>query len=187
MLEPDSNRLTYRRSEPLHHLKRAGCYAYDVRVVCITMNHLLKRSTIGVGIFVTVVVVAVILKANLFLLPFAIIAENGRAESGYVYANSYRPKRIDHLVITKFENGQRRSYFLWIGDGRGGPAVSDCEEWTAPHLPLFMFPDVNPPCTKWYAAEEIPTLQKTSERDVKVKQRSVEFTANDGGRVTVSW
>ena len=79
------------------------------------------------------------------------------------------------------ENGHTASGYVYT------PLVSDCEEWTAAYLPLFMFPDVNPPCIEWYAAEEVPPPPKAPKRDVKVKERSVEFTANDGKRVTVRW
>jgi len=97
--------------------------------------------------------------------------------------------RVTHLVVTRWESGRQHSYLAWIQNDphHGAPVVSDCEEWRAAYLPLFMFPDVNPPCIKWYAAEEVPPPLKTPNRDVKVKDRSVEFTANDGKRVTVRW
>jgi hypothetical protein len=149
----------------------------------------LKYAAVVVGIPIALVVAVIIWKANFFLLPFATIEENGHTVSGYVYTNSYQPKRVTHLVITRWESGQQHSYLAWIEDDphHGAPVVSDCEEWTAPHLPLFMFPDVNPPCIRWYAAEEVPPPPRTPKRDVRVKERSVDFTANDGRRVTVRW
>ena len=159
---------------------------YDgLAVSTFTVKSTLKRAILAVAIPTALVVVLVIWKANFFLLPFATIEENGHTERGYVYAN----KRVTHLVITRFEGGQRRSYLAWIENDppHGAPLVSDCEDWTTPRLPMFMFPHVNPPCIKWYAAEESPPLPRTPERDVKVRGRSVEFTANDGKRVTVRW
>jgi hypothetical protein len=149
----------------------------------------LKYAAVVVGIPIALIVAVIIWKANFFLLPFATIEENGHTASGYVYTNSYQPKRVTHLVITRRESGQKHSYLVWIEDDshHGAPVVSDCEEWTVAYLPLFMFPDVNPPCFKWYAAEEAPPPPKTPKRDVKVEERSVEFTANDGKRVTVRW
>ncbi len=149
------------------------------------MNHTFKLVLVAAAIPIALVTALIIWKANFFLLPFATIEGNGHAENGYVYAN----KQTTHLVITRFEGGQRRSYLAWIGNDppHGAPLVSDCEDWMAPLLPMFMFPHVNPPCVKWYAAEEIPPPSRTPLRDVKVKGRSVEFTANDGKRVTVRW
>ena len=136
---------------------------------------------------IALVVTVFIWKANFFLFPFATIEENGQAVSGYVYTNSYQPKRVTHLLITRSERGQQHSYLAWFEDDphHGTPVVSDCEEWTPPHLPLFMFPDVNPPCIEWYVAEEVPPPPRTPERDVRVKGRSVEFTADDEKRIAV--
>jgi hypothetical protein len=149
------------------------------------VNHTFKRLIVAAAIPIALVTVIIIWKANFFLLPFATIEGNGHAEKGYVFAN----KRATHLVITRFEGGQRRSYLAWIENDspHGAPLVSDCEDWTAPLLPMFMFPHVNPPCVKWYAAEEVPPPSRTPMRDVKVKGHSFEFTANDGKRVTVRW
>jgi hypothetical protein len=145
----------------------------------------IKQVLVAAAILIALVGAIIVWKANFFLLPSATIEENGHTESGYVHAN----KRVTHLVITRSEGGQRRSYLAWIENDppHGAPLVSDCEDWTAPHLPLFMFPHVNPPCIKWYAAEEVPPPPRTPERDVKVKGRSVEFTANDGKRIAVRW
>ena len=153
------------------------------------MKRALKYSAVVVGIPIALIVAVIVWKANFFLLPFATIEENGHTTSGYVYTNSCQPKRVTHLVITRRESGQKHSYLVRIEDDpqHGAPVVSDCEEWTAAYLPLFMFPDVNPPCVKWYAAEEAPPPPRTPKRDVRVKERSVEFTANDGKRVTVRW
>jgi hypothetical protein len=153
------------------------------------VKRVLKYAAVVVSILVVLIVAVIIWKANFFLLPFATIEENGHTVSGYVYTNSYLPKRVTHLVVTRWESGRQHSYLAWIQDDspHGAPVVSDCEEWTAAYLPLFMFPDVNPPCIKWFAAEEVPPPSKTPKRDVKVKDRSVEFTANDRKRVTVRW
>jgi hypothetical protein len=157
--------------------------------VYIIVKRTLKRALVAAAIPSALVVALMIWKANFFLLPFATIEENGHVERGYVYANSYHPKRVTHLVITRSESGHRHSYLAWVEDDphHGAPAISDCEDWTIAYLPLFMFPHVNPPCIKWYAAEEAPLPPKTPKRDVKVEERSVEFTANDGKRVTVRW
>jgi hypothetical protein len=146
-------------------------------------------ALVAAAIPISLVLAIAIWKANFFLLPFATIEENGRRVGGYVYANSYESKRVTHLVVTRSESGQRHSYFAWIEDDphHVAPVVFDCEDWTSPLLPLFMFPHVNPPCVKLYAAEDVPSPPKTPKRDVKVKRRSVEFTANDGRRVTVRW
>jgi hypothetical protein len=149
----------------------------------------LKHAAVVAGIPIGLVVAVIIWNANFFLLPFATIEENGHKVSGNVYTNSYQPKRVTHLVVTLSESGQKHSYLAWIEDDphHGAPVVSDCEDWTVPHLPLFIFPHVNPPCVKWYAAEEVPPPPRTPKRDVKVKGLSLEFTANDGKRVTVRW
>jgi hypothetical protein len=149
----------------------------------------LKYVAVAVGMPIALIFAIIIWKANFFLLPFATIEENGHTASGYVYSNSYQPKRITHLVITRRENGQQHSHLVWIENDphHGAPMVLDCKEWTVAYLPLFMFPDGNPPCVKWYAEGEVPQSTRTPKRDVKVKERSVEFTANDGRRVDVQW
>ncbi len=159
----------------LHYDSRRGVYSI--------VNRARKRALIAVAIPIALVILVFSFKAHFFILPFATIEENGQVVGGYVYGNSYRPKRVSHILVTRSENGQRHSYLASIH----GPIVFDCEDWTAPHLPLFMFPDVNPPCVKVYLAEEIPLLPKTPERDIKATDRTFDFTANDGKRVTVKW
>lgn len=141
------------------------------------------------GVVAAIIICAIVWKANFFLLPLAGIQEDGGTARGHVYANSYRAGRVTHLVITRVEAGRQHSYLAWIehDSAHGAPVVSDCENWTTPPLPLFMFPDVNPPCIKWYAAEDVPPQATTPKRDVKVQGRSIEFTANEGKRVTVHW
>jgi hypothetical protein len=136
---------------------------------------------------VVVTATAVVWKADFFLLPFATLEENGAKTSGYVYANSYRFNRVSHLLITRRESHRRHSYLASLEDGHGGPFVLDCEDWIAPHVLLFMFPDVNPPCIHWYAAEDVLPEPKAPKRSVKVESRLLEFTANDGKRVSVRW
>jgi hypothetical protein len=149
----------------------------------------LKYAVLVGGILIVLLIGLVIWKANFFLLPLAAVEVNGRNEGGYVYANSYLSDRVTHLVITRSEAGGTHSYLVWLEDDphHGAPVVSDCESWTAPRMPLFMFPHVNPPCVRWYAAEDAPPQLKTPNRNVKVEGHSLEFTANDGKRVTVRW
>ena len=148
-----------------------------------------KHALILAGTLAGLLVGLILWKSNFFLLPFATVAEDGHTASGYVYANSYRPSRVTHLLITRSEVGQQHSYLASIEDDpyHGGPVILDCEDWIAPHAPFFMFPDVNPPCIRWYAAEDVPPEPKAPKRNLKVKGQSFEFTANDGKRVTVSW
>jgi len=146
-----------------------------------------KAALIG---FVTVAVLSVfalLWRVNFFLIPFASLKEDGLSCVGYVYANSYRPSRVTHLLVTREESGQKYSYLAYLEGDHGGPAVMDCDDWTAPRAPFFMFPHVNPPCIHWYAAEESPPEPKTPQRNVKVGEQSFEFTANDGKRVSVRW
>jgi hypothetical protein len=126
-------------------------------------------------------------RVNFFLLPFASIKEDGADGSGYVYANTYRPSRVTHLLVTRQESGQKHSYLASVENDHGGPAVMDCDEWKAPHAPFFIVPDVNPPCIHWYAAEQVPPEPKTPKRNVVIGDQSIEFTANDGKRVAVHW
>lgn len=148
---------------------------------------LLKGAAVLAGTLVILIGSIIVWKANFFLLPLATLEENGVKSSGYVYGNSYRPKRVSSLLITRQESDRRHSYLASIDNNHGGPVVLDCEDWTAPHAPLFMFPDVNPPCIHWYAAEDVPPAPRTPKRNVKVETQLVEFTANDGKRVRVRW
>jgi hypothetical protein len=131
--------------------------------------------------------VAHLWRVNFFLLPFASIKEDGMNGSGYVYANSYRSSRVTSLLVTRQELGQKHSYLLSVENDHGGPGVMDCDEWTPPQAPFFMFPDVNPPCIHWFAAEESPPEPKTPTRNLILGKQSIEFTANDGKRVAINW
>jgi hypothetical protein len=159
------------------------------RGVYTGMRRTVKHLAVTGGIFALLLGSLLVWKADYFLLPFASLEQAGRKASGHIYANSYNSGRVTHLVITRPEAGRPQSYLAWIEDDpqHGAPVVSDCEDWTTPPLPLFMFPDVNPPCIKWYAAEDAPPEPTTPKRNPKVAGRSLTFTANDGKRVTVRW
>jgi hypothetical protein len=71
-----------------------------------------------------------------------------------------------------------------ILQGRQG-FVSNCGSWTAPRLIVFPIGDVNPPC--WtFSDGETSTLARPS-RNLVLGTRSVEFTADDGTRITATW
>lgn len=146
-----------------------------------------KAALIVVFAVAALLILAVLWRVNFFLIPFASLDADGLSSAGYVYANSYRPSQVTHLLITRQESGKQHSYLAYLGNDHGGPAVMDCEDWTAPHAPFFMFPDVNPPCIHWYAAENPPPEPTTPKRNVAVGKQSFEFTANDGKRVGVRW
>ena len=145
----------------------------------------IKNIAILLGVVVLLFAVLVLVTANFYIMPFARITEDGKPVGGYVHRNSYR-RPLTRLVVTRSETGRRRSYLVGIDDAHGGPFVGYCDDWTPPQWPAILLPHVNPPCVHWYAADGSPTPYAPS-RNIRTEKSAVEFTANDGKRIRVSW
>ena len=145
-----------------------------------------KHIAIPLVVIVLLLAGLFLAKANFYIMPFARITADGKLISGYVHRNSYR-RPLTHLVVTRNEMGRRRSYLVGTEhDSHGGPFAWYCDDWSPPRWPAFWFPDVNPPCIHWYAAEAPPPPAEPK-RNTKTESNAVEFTANDGKRIRVSW
>ena len=158
----------------------------EIRRTVLSVNRSIARKAILLGVIVLVFVGVFLAKANFHIMPFARLTEDGKPTDGYVHRNSYR-RPLTRLFVTRSEMGRRRSYLVSIEHhSHGGPFVGFCDDWAAPRWPAFLFPHVNPPCIHWYASDG-PTPPAEPERNVKTENDAVEFTANDGKRVRVSW
>jgi hypothetical protein len=79
------------------------------------------------------------------------------------------------LFLTRRDKSKADSYMISIPQGRQG-FVSNCNDWTAPKLPVFPIGDVNPPC--WtFNNGETSTLANRNLRDNTVRRaNSVTFS-----------
>jgi hypothetical protein len=145
----------------------------------------IKNVAIVLGVIVLLFAVLILATANLYIIPFARITEDGKPVGGYVHRNSYRGP-LKRLVVTRSEMGRRRSYLVGIDDAHGGPFAGYCDDWTAPPWPAILLRHVNPPCVHFYAAG-VPPPPYEPTRNIRTENNAVEFTANDGKRIRVSW
>jgi hypothetical protein len=145
-----------------------------------------KRIAVPLVVVILLFAGLFLAKANFYIMPFARITADGQPISGYVHRKSHRWPPT-HLVVTRSEMGRRRSYLVGTEqDWHGGPFAWYCDDWSPPRWPAFWFPDVNPPCIRWYAADAPPPPAEPK-RNTMTETNAVEFTANDGKRIRVSW
>ena len=98
-----------------------------------------------------------------------------------VRGSLHRGNRGQTLFLTRRDKSKAESYMISIPQGRRG-FVSNCGNWTAPRLTVFPIGDVNPPC--WaFSDGETSTLARPN-RNLVLGVRSIEFTADDGSRIT---
>jgi len=88
----------------------------------------------------------------------------------------HRGNRGETFFVTRRDKSKTESYSISVlPSGQG--FVSNCANWTAPRLPVFPIGDVNPPC--WTVSN--------GDRNLVVGTKSLQFTADDGSRITASW
>lgn len=96
----------------------------------------------------------------------------------------HRGNHGETLFLTRRDKSKAESYMISIPQGRQGFALN-CGNWTVPRLIAFPLGDVNPPC--WtFDYGETSTLARPN-RNFVLGVRSIEFTADDGSRITASW
>ena len=101
-----------------------------------------------------------------------------------VRGSLHRGNRGQTLFLTRRDKSKAESYMINIPQGRQG-FVLNCGSWSAPRLIVFPIGDVNPPC--WtFSNGEASTLARPN-RNLILGVRSIEFTADDGSRITAFW
>lgn len=115
-----------------------------------------------------------------FRVSDARLTVNGKEVRGSLH----RGNRGQTLFLTRRDKSKAESYMISIPQDRQG-FVSNCGSWTAPSLIAFPIGDVNPPC--WIFSDgEASTLGRPN-RNLVLGVRSIEFTADDGSRITAFW
>jgi hypothetical protein len=116
-----------------------------------------------------------------FVDPNAKVTVDGRKVHGWLHRGNHGQT----LFLTRNNGRRRESYMIGIG-GQG--SVSDCGNWTAPRFPVFPLGDVSPPCLWIVDSNEKPnTGEAPPSRKLVAGTDFVEFTADDGSRIRVSW
>ena len=103
-----------------------------------------------------------------------------------VQGSLHRGNRGETLFLTRRDKLKAESYMIWIPKGRQG-LVRDCGEWTAPRLPAFSIGDVNPPCWTFNADDSRASSTASPNRNLVPGANSIEFTGDDGSRISASW
>jgi hypothetical protein len=117
-----------------------------------------------------------------FIVPSARITIDGSPQQGWVH----RGNHWENLFVTRRKAETIESYSIMLPrNGQG--SVSSCGSWTAPRFPVLPIDDVNPPCWRWYAAEDPTPRFRPPARTLASGERFVEFTADDGSRIRGSW
>jgi hypothetical protein len=121
-----------------------------------------------------------------FLVPGARLTVDDRPEHGWLHRS--RHGRV--LFLTRQGKEKNESYEIWIPrDERG--SVMSCGEWTAPEFFVFSIGDVNPPCLtlslRFIPNDGPPPKSTGPRRNLVAGPGHVEFTADDGSRLKVSW
>ena len=117
-----------------------------------------------------------------FIVPSARLTVDGSPQQGWVH----RGNHWENLFVTRRKAGNVESYLIMLPRNRQG-SVSSCESWTAPRFPVFPIGDVNPPCWRYYAAEDPTPRFNPPPRGLASGEHFVEFTADDGSRIRGSW
>lgn len=143
----------------------------------------LRTAVVVAGIVIGFLVVLAMIDPHMtwFLeVPSARLTVDGRPAKGWLHKGNHNQT----LFLTRATSGGQKSYMIWApGDGRG--SVRGCGSWTSPHFPIFAIGDVNPPCSPWLVSGETGTAFFA--QSVVIGKDLVEFTAEDGSRVKVSW
>jgi len=109
-------------------------------------------------------------------LPFAKISIDDAPASGYVH--HYRGAAGQDVVITHVGSTYRRETYWVVLPIDGDGSARRCSDWAALPVPVFVSGDLNPPCFEgWFPAT----------KPVWTNGQSLEFTADDGKRLRVSW
>jgi hypothetical protein len=117
-----------------------------------------------------------------FVVPKTRLTVDGRPEQGRLHRGNHG----ETLFLTRREKGKEESYMIWIPRDRQG-IVASCGHWTAPRFPVFPIGDVNPPCWTFFFSGG-PTPKPTLPgRNLAAGIDFVEFTADDGRRLKISW
>jgi hypothetical protein len=117
-----------------------------------------------------------------FVVPSARLTVDGRLEQGWLHRGNHG----ENLFLTRRKGENVESYLIMLPRDRQG-SVSSCGNWTAPRSPVFPIGDVNPPCWTFYAAEDPTPRAILPARELASGEHFVEFTADDGSRIKVSW
>lgn len=118
--------------------------------------------------------------AYFVIVPGARVLADGKPAAGWLH----RGGKGQLLIVTRDVAGKRDSYWINRPDHRGGYVLS-CGDWTAPKSPLVAIGDVNPPCLSFSFNQ--PPISDSPKPSPKFGRATVEFTAEDGKRITVAW
>jgi hypothetical protein len=99
---------------------------------------------------------------------------------GYMHIN----KQHSAVIITRTDSNPRQSYLAVLS---GRKWMIHCGGWHAPRLPAFPIGDVNPPCSIFTNAAELPTADNPIVDTLKAEPRWVEFQTVQGRWVSASW
>jgi hypothetical protein len=116
------------------------------------------------------------------LVPWAKISTDNKPTEGWLH----KGRKWQCLFLTRIVSGRRESY--WIsrpGEKSGG--VASCGHWVASRFPVIAIGDVNPPCVTIANDDLLERRPSTFKRMPAFGTKTIEFTADDGGRVKVSW
>jgi hypothetical protein len=150
-----------------------------------TVRSSLKIATISFLVLLGVVVVHGMFSPYTswyFVVPNARLTVDGRKVKGWLHRGNHR----ETLFLTRRENGKAESYLIWAPRDRKG-MVWNCGDWTAPRFPTFPIGDLNPPCSIFSASNAPASKSSLPARDLVVGTSFVEFAADDGSRIKVSW
>lgn len=114
-----------------------------------------------------------------FRVPNVQLTVDGKTAQGWLH----RGNRNGTLFLTRRDNLVVESYLILPSRG----VVWSCGAWTAPRIPAFPIGDVNPPCWTLSTEDNLSTKPIRPARNLTVGTKLLEFTADDGKRIRVSW
>lgn len=151
-----------------------------------TGRKVLAAAAIAVGVLFTLLVIREAFfgyTAYFVIIPGAKVFVYGKPSAGWLH----RGGRGQFLILTRSVSGRRESYLISRLDEKGAH-VHSCGDWAAPRFPVVAIGDINPPCSSIVVLNNEPGPKVAlPNRALIFRERSVEFTADDSGRVKTTW
>jgi hypothetical protein len=115
-----------------------------------------------------------------FIVPGARLYADGEPVSGWLHRGAKRRS----FILTRSDGSRTESFYIAMPNEKGAWILS-CGDWAAPRFPLVALGDYSACLSEF--GDRPDSTPKKPERTPIFGSRSVEFTADNGSRLKISW